>query len=157
MNNLNTISKTYIIGIGCIGMSALERYFLSLGKSVSGYDRTRTLLTIELQQSGINIHYEENIDHIPKDIDVVVYRPAINSDHLDGYGTPEEVENGFVQFSKKIKEGGWLVNKYGLNRAYELKATHQYAYSFVDAEADVYTSNIKVENGSYRYNVKHKD
>src|SRR4051794_24270268 len=73
----------YFIGIGGIGMSALARYFLSSGKKVSGYDRTRTALTIELEKSGIAIHYEENIDLIPKDADVVVYTPAIPSDHKE--------------------------------------------------------------------------
>lgn len=245
-------------------MSALARYFLSLGKKVSGYDRTRTSLTKELEESGINIHYEENLELIPKDVDVVVYTPAIPSnhkelvyyrehnykvvkrsdvlqwitessfnicvagthgkttittmiahifrdsgygcnaflggisanyetnfwssernvcvveadeydrsflklvpdvavitamdpDHLDIYGTPEEVENAFVQFSKRIKDDGCLVSKYGLSRAGELSAAHHYTYSFVDAEADVFASNIKVENGSYKYNVKHKE
>ena len=73
----------YFIGIGGIGMSALARYFLSLGKKVSGYDKTRTALTAELEKSDITIHYEENIDLIPKDADVVVYTPAIPSDHKE--------------------------------------------------------------------------
>src|SRR6266487_2517216 len=71
----------YFIGIGGIGMSALARYYLSLGKAVSGYDKTRTPLTIELEKEGIAIHYEENVDLIPKDADVVVYTPAIPADH----------------------------------------------------------------------------
>src|SRR5580765_3423307 len=73
----------YFIGIGGIGMSALARYFLSLGKKVSGYDRTRTPLTIELEKSGIDVHYEENAELIPKDVDVVVYTPAIPADHKE--------------------------------------------------------------------------
>src|SRR5438045_3160118 len=77
------VRSLYFIGIGGIGMSALARYFLSLGKKVSGYDRTRTPLTIELERSGIAIHYEENIDLIPKDANVVVYTPAIPGDHKE--------------------------------------------------------------------------
>jgi len=73
----------YFIGIGGIGMSALARYFLSLGKKVSGYDRTRTLLTKELEESGIEIHYEENVELIPKDVDAVVYTPAIPANHKE--------------------------------------------------------------------------
>jgi len=67
----------YFIGIGGIGMSAWRANFQSLGKIVSGYDKTTTALTHELEQSGIDIHYEENIDLIPKDANVVVYTPAI--------------------------------------------------------------------------------
>ena len=64
-------------------MSALARYFVSLGKEVSGYDRTRTALTVELEESGIEIHYEENINLVPKDADVIVYTPAIPADHKE--------------------------------------------------------------------------
>ena len=73
----------YFIGIGGIGMSALARYFHSLGKAVSGYDKTPTPLTKELEQSGIAIHYEDNIELVPKDVDVVVYTPAIPASHTE--------------------------------------------------------------------------
>ena len=83
MTGLKDIQKVYFIGIGGIGMSALARYFISLGKKVSGYDRTKTHLTAELEAGGINIHYEENVELAPKDIDVVVYTPAIPADHKE--------------------------------------------------------------------------
>jgi UDP-N-acetylmuramate--alanine ligase len=259
----NAEAPVYFIGIGGIGMSALARYFHSIGRLVSGYDRTETKLTKELEAMGIAIHYEENIALIPKDADMVVYTPAIPSnhkelmyyrennykvlkrsdvlqwitensfnicvggthgkttitamvahilrdsgygcnaflggistnyntnfwssennvvvveadeydrsflklvpdvavitamdaDHLDIYGTAREVENAFVQFSQKIKPGGCLVFKYGLTREAELNAAHVYRYSLSDANADVYAANIKVQNGTYEYNVTHK-
>lgn len=250
----------YFIGIGGIGMSALARYFKSLGASVSGYDKTRTDLTKELEESGMAIHYEENIELIPKEVNVVVYTPAIpaehkelvyyrehnykvvkrsdvlqwitessfniciggthgkttittmtahilrhsgygcnaflggisanyktnfwpsernvcvveadeydrsflklvpdvavitamDPDHLDIYGTPEEVENAFVQFSQRIKPGGCLVSKYGMKRSADLSAPHHYTYHFENTHADVYAKNVRVENGSYKYDV----
>jgi UDP-N-acetylmuramate--alanine ligase len=243
----------YFIGIGGIGMSALARYFISLGKSVK-----------ELESAGINIHYNENVDLAPKDIDVVVYTPAIpadhkelvyyrennykvvkrsdvlqwiteaafnvcvggthgkttitamsahilrdtgygcnaflggisanyntnfwssernvcvveadeydrsflklvpdiavvtamDPDHLDIYGTPEAVEDAFVQFANRVKKGGCLISKYGLSRAKDLKADHHYTYSFDNTGADVYAADVKVERGSYKYDVMHKD
>jgi UDP-N-acetylmuramate--alanine ligase len=98
--------------------------------------------------------YDRSFLKLVPDVAVIT---AMDPDHLDIYGTFEEVENAFVQFSKRIKKDGCLVNKYGLSRANELNAIHHYIYSFVESEADVYASNIKVENGSYTYNVKHKD
>lgn len=261
MTILKNIQKIYFIGIGGIGMSALARYFLSLKKEVSGYDRTRTELTRELEEAGIKIHYEENVNTIPKDVDVVVYTPAIptdhkelvyykennyrvvkrsdvlqwiteasfnicvggthgkttittmtahilrdsgygcnaflggisanyqtnfwsseknvcvveadeydrsflklvpdvavitamDPDHLDIYGTALEVENAFVQFSKRIKDGGCLVSKFGLSRAHELSASHHYTYSFDNPKADVYATNISVHNGSYSFDIR---
>jgi UDP-N-acetylmuramate--alanine ligase len=237
---------------------------LSRKVSVSGYDRTPTPLTRELEAEGISIHYEERADLIPQDVDVVVYTPAIpaqhaelvyyrehnytvvkrsdvlqwitessfnicvggthgkttvtsitahllrhsgygcnaflggiaanygtnfwsseknvvvveadeydrsflklvpdvavvtamDPDHLDIYGTPEEVENAFVQFSQKLKPGGCLISKYGLPRQQDFHAEHQYTYSYSDRQADVFAEDVRVENGSYRFTVTAKN
>jgi UDP-N-acetylmuramate--alanine ligase len=264
VNELNNIRKVYFIGIGGIGMSALARYFVSRGVEVSGYDKTKTTLTRELEDIRISIHYEINVDLIPKDVDIVVYTPAIpdtnaekkyyienhfkvvkrsdvlqwitessfnicvggthgkttittmiahilrhsgygcnaflggissnyntnfwsdernvivveadeydrsflklipdiavitamDADHLDIYGTPEEVENAFVQFCHRIKHNGCLVNKYGLKRQNELKADHQFTYDRKDINADVYSHNIRIVNGAYVFDVVAKN
>ena len=74
--------KVYFIGIGGIGMSAIARYFKFKGLEVSGYDRTPSELTGELESEGMAIHYEDNPDFIPKDVGktLVVYTPAIPAD-----------------------------------------------------------------------------
>ena len=77
------VSSIYFIGIGGIGMSALARYFHSKGAKVSGYDKTPSSLTKELEQAGISIHYEENVDLIPKDTELVVYTPAVPPEHKE--------------------------------------------------------------------------
>ena len=56
---LTTYKQIYFLGIGGIGMSNLARYFKSKGLMVAGYDRTRTPLTIELENEGIAVHYED--------------------------------------------------------------------------------------------------
>ncbi|MGF7232690.1 UDP-N-acetylmuramate--L-alanine ligase [Arachidicoccus sp.] len=71
------INKVYFIGIGGIGMSALARYFKSRKVDVSGYDRKETPLTKQLVSEGIKIHYNEDIKSISRDIDAVIYTPAI--------------------------------------------------------------------------------
>lgn len=58
-------------------MSALARYFKQRGDTVSGYDRTPSPLTEELEREGISIHYEDNPDLIPSDVDMVIYTPAV--------------------------------------------------------------------------------
>lgn len=83
MSELNKIKKIYFIGIGGIGMSAIARYFKQKGCEVSGYDRIQTALTSQLEDSGISIHYEDNIELIPKDADAVVYTPAIPANHAE--------------------------------------------------------------------------
>ncbi|RZK09703.1 MAG: UDP-N-acetylmuramate--L-alanine ligase [Flavobacterium sp.] len=85
--NLNQIHNVYFIGIGGIGMSALARYFKTLGKNVSGYDKTPTTLTDELIESGIEIHFEDRIDLIPADYYIentlVVITPAVPKTHSE--------------------------------------------------------------------------
>ena len=83
--NLNQIHNIYFIGIGGIGMSALARYFKSIGKNVSGYDKTETELTNALIESGIDIHFKDEINLIPTDYYIentlVVITPAIPTTH----------------------------------------------------------------------------
>ncbi len=70
----------YFLGIGGIGMSALARFFHRRGDIVSGYDRTPSPLTAELEAEGIAIHYDDNPDLIPAEVDLVVYTPAVPTD-----------------------------------------------------------------------------
>lgn len=81
MNPLKNCKHIYFIGIGGIGMSALARYFNKQGVVVSGYDKTPTLLTDALIQEGIQIHFEDDLSKIDKEAAVIVYTPAIPSDH----------------------------------------------------------------------------
>jgi len=83
----------YFLGIGGIGMSALARYFKSNGAVVSGYDRTPSPLTAELQSEGIEIHFEDNPELIPENTMPVVYTPAVPKSlkeykHIKSKGIP---------------------------------------------------------------------
>src|SRR5450755_4314122 len=81
MPDLKNIHKIYFIGIGGIGMSALARYFRLQGKTVSGYDRAETTLTRTLIEEGIPVSYIDDPATIPKDVQLVVYTPAIPESH----------------------------------------------------------------------------
>lgn len=83
MMNLKQIQNVYFIGIGGIGMSALARFFKQHGSSVSGYDRTETPLTKTLVSEGMNIHYRDDISLLDKEAQLVVYTPAIPSNHTE--------------------------------------------------------------------------
>jgi UDP-N-acetylmuramate--alanine ligase len=74
---LSNINRIYFVGIGGIGMSALARFFKEKGAVVSGYDKTNTVLTQKLMDEGIQIHFEENLDMVDKEANLVVYTPAI--------------------------------------------------------------------------------
>lgn len=83
---LENYRNIYFVGIGGIGMSALARYFHTMGKNVFGYDRTTTKLTAELIAEGIGITFEDDLDTIPdkfmsKEDTLIVFTPAIPKDH----------------------------------------------------------------------------
>ena len=62
---LEAINRVYFVGIGGIGMSALARYFVKRGSTVCGYDKTRTNLTIALENEGIAITYLDDVTALP--------------------------------------------------------------------------------------------
>ena len=262
--NVGALERVYFIGIGGIGMSALARFFKGRGATVKGYDRTETELTKKLVAEGIEVHYEDDINAIDKDTQLVVYTPAIpkehkelnwykdngyavykrsdvlqwiteslfsvtvagthgkttistmiayllretgygcnaflggisvnydsnywsseqqtavieadeydrsflklrpdialltsmDADHLDIYGTAEEMENAFIQYTQNIKPNGTLLLKHGLHRSSEMKASNIMTYSLQNDAADVYADNIMQKDGGYYFDVKSKD
>ncbi|HEV7332905.1 MAG TPA: UDP-N-acetylmuramate--L-alanine ligase [Flavisolibacter sp.] len=254
----------YFVGIGGIGMSAIARYFHSLGVQVSGYDKTQTALTKELEQEGMAIHYTEDVDAIPKEVALVVYTPAVpkdhaelvyyqtngypvvkrsdvlqgisqhsfniciggthgkttittmtahllrhsgygcnaflggiatnygtnfwssennvsvieadeydrsflklspdiaiitamDADHLDIYGDERSLQDTYVAFGSKVKEGGLLIGKFGLGRLKETGVSRRWTYSLQNDAADIFAANIKIEEGGYCFDVHLKD
>ncbi|HZZ76580.1 MAG TPA: UDP-N-acetylmuramate--L-alanine ligase [Puia sp.] len=264
MTDLKNIKNIYFIGIGGIGMSALARYFRLQGKWVAGYDKTETALTRTLTEEGIPVTYVDDPGIIPKDVQLIIYTPAIpkdhqglsyyrdhgyelmkrseilglitadslnvcvagthgkttistmiahilrdsgmgsnaflggisvnyntnfwsdknnicvveadeydrsflklhpdvavissmDPDHLDIYGTAEAVEEAFIAFSKKIKSGGTLVSKHGLSIPKPSEDIQQLSYHLTDDNADVYTTNLRIDAGHYVFDVEGKE
>jgi len=62
-------------------MSALAKYFNARGVTVSGYDKTATAITKQMESEGISIHYEDAIEWLDKEAQLVVYTPAVPHDH----------------------------------------------------------------------------
>ena len=80
------IQNVYFIGVGGIGMSAIARYFISMGKNVAGYDKTPTVITTALEEIGVEISFEEDLSVVPKPFldkknTLVVYTPAVPVAH----------------------------------------------------------------------------
>jgi UDP-N-acetylmuramate--alanine ligase len=78
----------YFLGVGGIGMSALARYFNHYGKTVYGYDKTQSNLSIQLEDEGIHIHYDDDVVLLKKIIAgyekeeiLFIYTPAIPKNH----------------------------------------------------------------------------
>lgn len=95
----------YFLGIGGIGMSAIARYYKAKGYAVGGYDKTPSSLTENLLKEGIDVHYEDNVDFVPKDVEhtLVVYTPAIPAELKE---LQYVLENGYrvIKRSKMLGE-----------------------------------------------------
>ena len=71
---------------------------------------------------------------------------SMDADHLDIYGNAEEIKKSFIDFSKKVKPNGTLFVKSGL-------PLQGVTYG-IDDDSDYVIQNIKIENGTYVFDVK---
>jgi UDP-N-acetylmuramate--alanine ligase len=98
--------------------------------------------------------YDRSFLKLNPDVAIIT---AMDADHLDIYGTAEAMEEAFIDFSKKVKPGGVVIGKFGLERTNELKSESYLSYSLQNESADVYAANIKMKNGGYEFDVMMKE
>ncbi|MBS1733691.1 MAG: UDP-N-acetylmuramate--L-alanine ligase [Bacteroidetes bacterium] len=96
--------------------------------------------------------YDRSFLKLFPDIAVIT---AMDPDHLDIYGTPENLQDAFVEFANQVKPGGLLIYKSVLKRSDEFKAA-KISYSVSDSAADVHPVNIKISKGSYVFDLEIK-
>jgi len=80
---------------------------------------------------------------------------AVDPDHLDIYGTAEEVLKAFGQFTDKIKVGGTLIQKMGTEFDVDNTNKNVLSYGYNKDNASFHTQNLKVVNGSYQFDIAH--
>jgi UDP-N-acetylmuramate--alanine ligase len=73
--------KIHLIGIGGIGVSALAQYYLAKGYDVSGSDLAVSEITDFLKGKGVKIFIGNSAENISRDLDLVVYSPAVKPDN----------------------------------------------------------------------------
>ena len=102
----------FFLGIGGIGMSALARYFKSAGKTVAGYDKTETPLTVALQSEGIAVSFVDQVELLPSFVTdtslneqtLIIYTPAIPKDHYQF----NYILNSGLHIVKRSVVLGWI-------------------------------------------------
>jgi len=121
---------------------------------------------------GISVNYNRNYWSNEKDCAVVeadeydrsflklhpdvAILTSMDADHLDIYGTVEQMEDAFIQYTKNIKNGGTLLVKKGLHRMSEMGASEIISYSLQANDADVYATSITQQDGGYTFDVAGK-
>ena len=79
--DLNQPAHLYFIGIGGISMSGLAELLRSKGFTVSGSDRSRSVITDRLIANGIPVAIGQCAENIQGDIDVAIYTAAVHADN----------------------------------------------------------------------------
>jgi UDP-N-acetylmuramate--alanine ligase len=115
---------------------------------------------------GISVNYGVNYWSSPNDCAVIEadeydrsflkLNPAItvvtamDPDHLDIYGTVEEMIRCYLEFISKTSEV--LIYKHGLSYAAQFKVPIKHSYSVQNDAADYYASDIVLHQGAYTFN-----
>jgi UDP-N-acetylmuramate--alanine ligase len=94
--------------------------------------------------------YDRSFLKLSPDVAIIT---SMDADHLDIYGTAENVEQAFIDFSSKIKPGGCLILKHGLKRNNDFKIHDTCTYSVTDEQANIHIDNVEMEDGAYRFSV----
>lgn len=93
----------YFLGIGGIGMSAIAKFCLQSGITVSGYDRQPSMITDQLIAGGADIHFEDDPAFVTGDPEMVIYTPAIKEGRIRSYF----LEHSIPMF-KRSEVLGWM-------------------------------------------------
>jgi UDP-N-acetylmuramate--alanine ligase len=111
--------------------------------------------------------YDRSFLKLSPDIAVIT---AMDADHLDIYGTAAAVQQAFIDFSGRLKPGGLLVSRKGLEKEQALKGDHHLTYGLLETgfdghpsssgaqgEPDVFAAAITIGEGNYSFRVQSKD
>ncbi|PUZ29208.1 UDP-N-acetylmuramate--L-alanine ligase [Chitinophaga parva] len=120
-----------------------------LGGIAVNYDRNfwssdRQVAVIEADE------YDRSFLKLNPDIAVLT---AMDPDHLDIYGTPEAMEEAFIQYTHNIKPNGTLIVKYGLKRDADLDTPNKITYNLYNDQANIYATNVQGSAGGYHFDV----
>lgn len=94
------MKKIYFIGIGGIGVSALAQYFLEKGDFVIGSDLSYSEILKKMEKQGAKIIIgKQKALNLPKDLDMVIYSPAVKLDNLE---LKQAIKNQKINSALKI-------------------------------------------------------
>ncbi len=149
-NTLEQARKIYFIGIGGIGISAIARMLLSLGKKVSGSDSSQSEITDGLKKMGAQIFIGQKKENIPDGVDLFIYTVAVKADN------PEFIEAKsrgvkmmtYAQTLNEISASKYTIGVAGTHG--KTTTTAMVAKILIDTELDptvIVGSLIKDKNG----------
>lgn len=79
--DLSKIKKIHFVGIGGIGVSAVAKMMLEMGKTITGSNLSESIVTQDLEKLGVKIFYHHRADNVASDVDLLIYSPAVPDDN----------------------------------------------------------------------------
>lgn len=76
---------------------------------------------------------------------------SCDPDHLDIYGTEEAYRESFAHFTSLVRPGGLLLKRKGIKVEMRLQENVRYAEYSINEEADYYATNIRIGNGTIKF------
>jgi len=119
-----------------------------LGGILQGYE-SNLLLSGDLSTTVVEAdEYDRSFLTLAPDIAIVT---SMDADHLDIYGSKNNIEESFTLFAQKVSDNGLLIFKKGLEFSSPVdRKSITYSLSEI---ADYYAQNITVKDGLYEFDV----
>lgn len=132
----------------------------------TGYDCTAFLGGISLNYESNYVRGKNNVvvveaDEFDRsflrlnpDIEIVT---AVDTDHLDIYGSWEKIEEAFIEFTQKLKPKGIFIGQSKISILPKVKAEKMFTYNFSDVSSDYFVTNAALTNGAYTFDIAGND
>lgn len=95
--------------------------------------------------------YDRSFLHLSPEIAVI---SAIDPDHLDIYGTYNQLLEAFGKFTENLRDGGTLIVNHAIKDRLEYSGRYKvYTYSMHDEEAAIHAANMQRRGLGYQYDI----
>lgn len=134
-------------GVGCTAFlgGIASNYNTNYLSPISTTTR-KDLMVIEADE------FDRSFHQLSPDIAVIT---AVDTDHLDIYGSKEKIDEAFIEFTNKIDEEGFLVIKENQSIEPNLPILDKAFYSLSSPTSDVYCSKYWVVDGGYLFTLSY--
>lgn len=98
--------------------------------------------------------FDRSFLRLNPDMEIVT---AVDTDHLDIYGSWEKIEEAFIEFTQKIKPKGIFIGQSKISILPKVKAEKIFTYNFSDTSADYFVTNAALKEGAYTFDIAGND
>lgn len=139
---LKTAGKDMMAFLGGISKNYGTNFFTS---PVHQFINSSVYLVVEADE------YDRSFLQLQPFVSVVT---SMDADHLDIYGTLEDMNNNYIEFAGKLKPGGSLIIRKGLGLGQHTRARETVFTYSTDQDADYTATNLKISNGTYQVDIQ---